>query len=149
MSRLQAPRGTHVALRVTDIEATIAWYEDFIPLRLLDRRTDDAGHGAWLGHPEPAEHPFVLVVAQFFPERDPYAGATTEILAPFSHLGIELPTRADVDAIATRGEETGCLAFPPSQLPAPIGYICTPSDPDGNLVELSFDQGISSRLAPD
>lgn len=138
----ESARWTHVALRVADIDATIAWYEEFTPLALLERRSDEDGYGAWLGHPEPSDHPFVLVVAQFFPDRDPFAPHPIAALAPFNHLGIEVPTREDVDEIAARGEAVGCLSFAPTQMPDPIGYICMLSDPDGNLVEFSHDQGV-------
>ena len=30
----------------------------------------------------------------------------------------------------------------PIQMPPPVGYICMLSDPDGNRVEYSFDQGV-------
>jgi hypothetical protein len=29
-------------------------------------------------------------------------------------------------------------------MPAPIGYICAATDPDGNVVEFSYDQGVYS-----
>jgi len=134
-------RWTHVALRVTDIDATIEWYTTFTPLELLERRADDDGFGAWLGHPDP-DSPFILVVAQFLPDRDPFAGAPTNTLQPFSHLGIELPAKDDVDEVARRGEAAGCLAMPAKQMPDPIGYICMLRDPDGNMVEFSYDQGV-------
>lgn len=140
--RPMTARWTHLALRVKDIDATIAWYLEFTPLELLDRRQDDDGYGAWLGHREHGEHPFVLVLAQFFEGHDPFAPAPIAKLAPFNHFGIELPTKDDVDAIAARGDAAGCLAFPPKQMPDPIGYICMLQDPDGNLVEYSFDQGV-------
>jgi lactoylglutathione lyase len=140
--RPRAARWTHVALRVSDIDATIAWYLEFTPLELLDRRQDDDGYGAWLGHREVGEHPFVLVLAQFFPDRDPFAPHPIAKLAPFNHIGIELPERADVDDVAARGEAAGCLVFPAKQMPDPIGYICMLQDPDGNLVEFSYDQGV-------
>ena len=35
-----APRWTHIALRVKDIDASIAWYTEFTPMELLDRRSD-------------------------------------------------------------------------------------------------------------
>ena len=139
-------RWTHVALRVDDIDATIAWYERMTPLRLVDRRQDDMGFGAWLGMPGETTHPFILVVAQFFPETDPYADAPKVVLAPFAHLGIELPTKEAVDEIAARGEAEGCLAYPPTMMPAPIGYICMLSDPDGNRVEFSWDQGVYATV---
>ena len=31
-------------------------------------------------------------------------------------------------------------------MPAPIGYICMLKDPDGNMVEFSWDQGVYATL---
>ena len=136
------PRWTHVALRVSDIDASIDFYRTYTTLELLDRRQDEGGFGAWLGHSDQKEFPFILVLAQFFPQTDPFAGTPIAKLAPFNHLGIELPTRSAVDEMAARGERDGCLAMPARQLPDPIGYICVLEDPDGNLVEFSHDQGV-------
>jgi catechol 2,3-dioxygenase-like lactoylglutathione lyase family enzyme len=139
-------RWTHVALRVDDIDATIGWYTSMTPLELIDKRQDDMGFGAWLGMPGETNNPFILVVAQFFPETDPFKDAPKEVLAPFAHLGVELPSKADVDEIAERGEAAGCLAMPPTMMPPPIGYICMLRDPDGNTVEFSWDQGVYATL---
>ena len=139
-------RWTHVALRVDDIDATIAWYTDFTPLELIDKREDEQGYGAWLGMPGETDNPFILVVAQFFEGRDPFADAPHTVLAPFAHLGIELPEQTDVDEVAERGRAAGCLAMPPTMMPPPIGYICMLTDPDGNTVEFSWDQGVYATL---
>ncbi len=139
-------RWTHIALQVGDIDATIAWYEEFTPLELVERRADDDGFGAWLGMPGPTNNPFILVVVQFLPDKNPFADTPLATLTPFAHLGIELPTRADVDALAERAAEAGCLVMPPTKLPAPIGYITTLQDPDGNMVEFSWDQGVYAAL---
>jgi len=136
------PRWTHIALRVKDIEATIAWYTEFTPLEVLDRREDEAGYGAWLGMPDSYESPFILVIAQFFPEMDPFKDAPMTTLGPFAHLGMELPTKEAVEEIADRGSTAGCLGMPPTMMPPPIGYICMLRDPDGNTVEFSWDQGV-------
>jgi catechol 2,3-dioxygenase-like lactoylglutathione lyase family enzyme len=103
------------------------------------------GHGAWLGQPESADNPFILVVAQFFPETDPFKGSPQEVLSPFAHLGVELPSRDDIDEVAARAEADGRLAMPPTEMPPPIGYICSVRDPDGNLVEFSYDQGVYAK----
>lgn len=141
------PRWTHMALRVHDIEATIAWYLEFTPLELIDRREDEAGYGAWLGMPGKTDNPFILVIAQFFPEMDPFKDAPIAVLAPFAHFGMELPNKDDIDAIAVRGDGAGCLAMPPTMMPPPIGYITMLRDPDGNMVEFSWDQGVYATLA--
>jgi catechol 2,3-dioxygenase-like lactoylglutathione lyase family enzyme len=138
-------RWTHIALRVGDIDASIAWYEQFTPLELLDRRQDEFGFGAWLGQPDSPDKPFILVLAQFLPATDPFAGHPKEVLAPFAHIGIELPERADIDDIAARAEAAGCLAMEARDMPDPIGYICMLRDPDGNMVEFSHDQGVYAK----
>ena len=144
--RPTSSRWTHIALRVSDIDATIAWYQRFTALELLDKREDDDGYGAWLGHPDTGEFPFVLVLAQFFEGHDPFAATPLAKMAPFNHIGIELPEKSDVDDIAARADADGCLAMPAQQMPDPIGYICMLEDPDGNLVEFSFDQGVYAKV---
>jgi catechol 2,3-dioxygenase-like lactoylglutathione lyase family enzyme len=140
------PRWTHLALRVSDLDATIDWYQAYTPLTLIDRREDAAGLGAWLGMDGETNNPFLLVLSQFFEDHDPYAGTPAATLTPFAHLGIEVPTRAEVDNIAARAETAGCLELAPTQLAPPIGYITMVRDPDGNLVEFSWDQGVYATL---
>jgi len=135
------PRWTHIALQVADIEASIAFYAAHTPLELLDQREDANGFGAWLGHREQAEAPFILVLAQFFPGKGPYGDLPSRI-GPFGHLGIELESRAAVDAAAASAEASGCLQAPAVDLPPPIGYVCMVNDPDGNTIEFSHNQGV-------
>jgi lactoylglutathione lyase len=140
------PRWTHMALRVSNIDETIAFYTDFTPMELINRREDTQGYGAWLGHTDSPETPFVLVVAQFFPETDPFKNAPIAKLAPFAHIGIEMTTRQEVDDVAEKAKSAGVLAMPPTDMPQPIGYICMVSDPDGNMVEFSHDQAVYDTM---
>lgn len=135
------PRWTHIALRVDDIDRSIAWYEQYTPLVVLDRSKDEYGSGAWLADPQDASNPFVLVLSQFNPETDPFGFAPPTVLGPFAHFGIELTSREAVDEIARQAKAEGALTFPPTQMQPPIGYICFVEDPDGNTIEFSFDQG--------
>jgi catechol 2,3-dioxygenase-like lactoylglutathione lyase family enzyme len=136
-------RFTHLALPCHDIDATIAWYEQFTPLRLLERREDSDGLGAWMGQPDMVDKPFIIVLVSFFGDQPKGPRPT---LTPFAHLGMELPTQAAVDDIAARGRTAGCLTWEPQQLPAPIGYVCALTDPDGNVVEFSYDQGVYEKV---
>lgn len=135
------PRWTHIALRVRDIDASIAFYTSHTPLELLDRREDANGYGAWLGHRDNPDAPFILVLAQFLEGKDPF-GSPPAVLGPFAHLGIELESRDAVDAAAAVAEAGGFLQAPPVDLPPPIGYVCMVHDPDGNTIEFSHDQGV-------
>jgi lactoylglutathione lyase len=139
---LAQPRWTHVALPCADIDTSVDWYTRHTPLVVLDRREDADGKNAWLTHDGQADNPFVLVLVMFYANE----GTPQPQLAPFAHLGIELPARADVDVMADRGREEGCLAWEPVDLPAPVGYVCALHDPDGNVVEFSHDQGVHAKV---
>ncbi len=134
---------THMALPVKSVDATVEWYEKHTHLRVLKRREDDDGKNAWLADPEEKDRAFVLVVGEFFAGKDPFAPQPHHPLGPFAHIGIELPTREAVDAVAELGRESGCLALGPMQFPKEdVGYICFLKDPDGNTIEFSYDQGV-------
>ena len=135
-------RWTHIALPCTDMDKTIDWYTRFTPLELLDRREDADGYGAWLGHPDQGDKPFILVLVSFFRDQDK---GPQPIMAPFAHIGMEVTSREEVEEIARRGEAEGCLAWPPTLMPPPIGYICALKDPDGNMIEFSYDQGVYAK----
>ncbi len=139
------PFWTHLALHVKDIDKTIAWYEKFTHLSLLARGEDVRGYNAWIGDSSIPDAPFVLVLAQFFEGKDPFAPAEHAVLGPFAHIGIELPSKEMVDEAAEKGREAGCLAYGPAQMTKQVGYICFLKDPDGNIVEFSFDQGIYEK----
>lgn len=135
-------RWTHIALPSSNIDASIAWYEKHTPLRLLDRREDADGFGAWLGHPDNGDRPFILVLVSF--HKDAASGPLTT-MAPFAHIGIEVTSRTEIDEVARLAESEGCLVWPPTQMPPPIGYICALKDPDGNVIEFSYDQGVYAK----
>lgn len=142
------PRWTHVALPVSDIEASIIFYTRVTPLVVVARFHDEASgnNSAWLSNEGQGQTPFVLVLAQFSAEDGKryglVGGEPIATLAPFAHIGIELPQREDVDAVAELGRELGCLRLPPKQLAAHVGYICALTDPDGNVIEFSHDQKV-------
>lgn len=139
---LSEPRFTHIALPVNDVTASVEWYERYTPLRAIDLRHDSDGEAAWLCHPEPAEHPFIIVLVSM----SSTSGSAPRQLGPFGHLGIELPTRDAVDAMAVLGRADGCLEWEAAQWPQPVGYVCALADPDGNVVEFSYDQGVYAKV---
>jgi len=135
-------RWTHVALPVQDLDASIAFYTSYTPLVVIETFADDAGRSAWLGHDGSTDSPFVLVLVMFNEDRD----APHPVLGPFAHIGIEVPTRHELEGIADRARSGGCLLWEPRDLPAPVGYVCALSDPDGNVIEISHDQGVYAAV---
>lgn len=147
---LTEPRWTHVALPVTDLERAIEFYTSLTPLVVVARNKDENGNGVWLSNDKQVETPFVLVLAEFIPEMagrfgiEP--GKPHPTLAPFAHIGIELPNKEDVDAVAERAREMGVLEWEPRMMPEHIGYICSARDPDGNVVEFSWNQKVYTKI---
>ncbi len=138
MTRLTAPRWTHIALPSVDIDRSIDWYTEFTPLVVLERFEDPMGKSAWLSHDGQVDPPFVLVLVMFYKDQ----GREQPQLAPFAHIGIEVPTAEALDEIAGRARAAGCLAMEPQHIPAPVGYVCMLADPDGNRIEISHDQAV-------
>jgi lactoylglutathione lyase len=136
--RLTEARWTHVALPSGDLEASIEFYTTMTPLVVVERFANEEGESAWLSNDKQAESPFVLVLVQFFKDK----GGKLGLLQPFAHIGIEVPNREDVDAIAEKAREAGNLHWEPRQMDAHVGYICALKDPDGNVVEISHDQKV-------
>jgi len=136
------PRWTHIALPSGDLDASVAWYTEFTPLVVLDRREDADGQAAWLCHEGQVDNPFVLVLVMFWKDR----GKPAPVMTPFAHIGIEVPARADVDALADRARAAGCLTWEPTDLAPPIGYVCAIADPDGNVIEISHNQGVYAKV---
>ena len=147
---LTQPRWTHVALPCSNIDKSIEFYTTITPLVVVARNDDANGRGVWLSNEKQVESPFVLVLAEFPPELAKQFGQTPgepiATLAPFAHIGIELPHREDVDAVADKARAVGALEWEPRQMAPHIGYICSVRDPDGNIVEFSHDQKVFTTV---
>lgn len=137
-TRLTEARWTHVALPCGDLDASIDFYTSMTPLVVVERFQDADGESAWLSNDKQAETPFVLVLVSFTKDK----GGKLGLLHPFAHLGMEVPERGDVDAIAEKARAAGVLHWEPQDMPGPVGYICALKDPDGNVIEISHNQKV-------
>ncbi|MES2818172.1 MAG: VOC family protein [Pseudomonadota bacterium] len=126
------PTLTHIALHVPDLDACIAFYEDFCALRVIHQRAGKGSRIVWMAEPG-NEQRFIFVLMPGGQYRQPAAD-------DYSHLGFALSSRAAVDAIAARAQAVGCLLWPPREEPYPVGYYCGVRDPAGSAVEFSFGQ---------
>lgn len=140
--RLTEARWTHVALPTGNLDAAIDFYTSLTPLVVVERFADADGESVWLSNDKQAETPFVLVLVSFNKDK----GGQLGLLHPFAHIGIEVPTRSDVDAIADKARQMGNLHWEPRDMGGQVGYICALKDPDGNVVEISHDQRVFSSV---
>jgi lactoylglutathione lyase len=148
--QLATPRWTHVAIPVSDIDRSIEFYTSLTPLVVVARNQDESGRGAWLSNDKQADSPFVLVLVELAPAVGQnfgrQSGRPGPTLAPFAHIGIELPQKQDVDAIAEQARKLGVLSWEPCQMAEHIGYICAAKDPDGNVIEFSWNQQVYAKI---
>jgi len=126
------PTLTHLALHVPDLDACIAFYERFCGMHVFHERAGKGSRIVWMAEPG-KERDFIFVIMP---------GGQDRALAgnDYSHFGFALASRAEVDAIADRARQAGCLIWEPRDEPYPVGYYCGVRDPAGNYVEFSYGQ---------
>ncbi len=126
-----APRWTHVVLKVSDLDVSIAFYRRFCALEVV-RDGRPSGHTVWLSPARRVEGPPAFVLVLYL----------TPVDFRLDHLGFQCAAREDIDRIADEGRELGILAEPPFDGGGDIGYVTMLRDPDGHLVEFTHGQPI-------
>ena len=124
---------THVALPVTDLEASLAFYGRYARMRVVHRRKDavTGSEVAWISDGTRA---FVIVLIT--------ADRVDQPLAPLSHLGVGCESRSEVDRLCAEAREEGVLRLGPLDAGYPVGYWAFLSDPDGHTLEIAYGQEV-------
>jgi catechol 2,3-dioxygenase-like lactoylglutathione lyase family enzyme len=130
------PRLTHVALRVKDLDRSVAFYRKYAGLFVVHERQEEGTRVVWLS--EKAEDPEFVFVLIPMPH-------TEEERPGVHHFGFSLASRADVDAVAATARADGVLRDGPRDAGPVVGYFCIVEDPDRNWLEFSFGQPINPR----
>jgi catechol 2,3-dioxygenase-like lactoylglutathione lyase family enzyme len=130
---------THVALPVTDVDASAAFYERFAGMRVVHRRVDGTGDGAvgvvWLSD---LTRPFVVVLIQT---------DVTHVLGGWAHLGVAVASRDVLDRRISEARAAGIAVEGPFDSGPPVGYWAILPDPDGHHLELAFGQEVGAAVA--
>lgn len=125
---------THVALPVSNLDASIAFYAQYARMQVVHRRTD-AETGANVAWISDRTRPFVIVLIEVPKVDNP--------LLPFAHLGVGCESRDEVDRLCEQARSEGCLHLGPTDSGYPIGYWAFIADPDGHTLEVSFGQEVA------
>lgn len=130
---------THVALTVTDLDRSLAFYEHFADMAVVHRRADpDTGDAvAWITD---RTRPFVIVLIQTAHPSHPLGG--------YGHLGVAVDSRTEVDRRVAAAREAGHEVLGPTDHGPPVGYWAIIADPDGHNLELSHGQEVGFTVAP-
>jgi len=128
---------THIALTVTDVDRSIAFYTKYARMRVVHRRTDgESGRTvAWISD---GTRPFAIVLITTSPVH--------AVLSPWTHLGVACADRADVDRLCDEARREGVLIDGPSDSGPPVGYWAFLRDPDGHTLELSYGQEVEHTV---
>jgi catechol 2,3-dioxygenase-like lactoylglutathione lyase family enzyme len=125
---------THVALPVSNLDASIAFYAKYARMQVVHRRTD-AETGTEVAWISDRTRPFVVVLIEVPKVEHP--------LLPFAHLGVGCASRDEVDRLCEQAQSEGCLRFGPLDSGYPVGYWALIADPDDHTLEVSFGQEIA------
>ena len=119
---------THVALPVTDLAQTLAFYARYAQMRVVHQRPG----AVWISD---QTRPFVIVLLETPSVEFP--------LRPFAHLGVGCASREEVDRLCALAREEQCLVEGPKDYGPPVGYWAFLRDPDGHTLEIAFGQEVA------
>ena len=128
---------THVALPVTDPDASVAFYERYAAMKVVHRRRDEAAATSvvWLSD---LTRPFVIVLVE--------SARVDGGLGGFAHLGVACASRDEVDRHCDAARAEGRTVVGPLDSGPPVGYWAFIADPDGHNLELSHGQEVALTI---
>lgn len=129
---------THIALPVTQMAASVAFYAKYAAMRVVHRRIDpaDGREVTWLSD---GTRPFVIVLIG--------AERVASPLLPMAHLGVGCASRTEVDRLVAEARAEGRAVWGPTDSPPPVGYWALISDPDNHTLEVSHGQEVALAVA--
>lgn len=125
---------THIALPVTDVDRSVAFYARYARMEVVHRRSDAATGSdvAWISD---RTRPFVIVLIGL-PQVD-------SPLRPLAHLGVGCASREELERLCAEARAEGALQAGPVDASYPVGYWAFLRDPDGHTLELSHGQEVA------
>ncbi len=137
---------THVALLVSALEASLAFYAKYARMAVVHERTD-AASGARVAGITDLTRPFAIVLVQAPPSVPARLVKLVGKLVPgLQHLGVGCASRAEVDRLCAEARRDRCLRSGPTDSAYPVGYWAFINDPDGHILEVSFGQEVGLTI---
>lgn len=121
---------THVALPVSDMDASLEFYREFADMEAVHQRGEPGERVAWISDRTRA---FVVVLLE---------RTVDHRLGGWGHLGVGVGSRAEVDDGLAGAAAAGFEALGPFDSGPPVGYWGIIADPDGHNLELAYGQEV-------
>ena len=143
MAHVTQPRMHHIALTVTDVTASVPWYEEVFGVRFLMDVPHQGGVGKLLMN---ETHDLMIVLHEHDTNN---GGLFAETATGLDHVGFVVPTRVDLEAwqshLDTNGVARSSVADKPlTQSPIAdenYGSVLVFRDPDNIQLELFSPPG--------
>jgi catechol 2,3-dioxygenase-like lactoylglutathione lyase family enzyme len=124
------PEWHHVLFKVKDADLSIRFYSDFLGMGAVQHQRDgDGKRWVWMRFSENPYAPLFVFVEE--PQ-----GKTPTGAHPL--FGFRLPDLKPVEEISAKAKAENCLVEAAAYGGHTRGYFCQISDPDGNLLEFSY-----------
>jgi len=126
---------THIALEVSDLDASLDFYQRYADMHPVHHRTSSDGiRVAWT-----TDHtrPFIIVLLEV-----PPIDHGTHPLGGWNHLGIGVDSRDEVDRRMATAVAEGRVTAGPHDSGPPAGYYGIIVDPDGHNLEIAYGQQV-------
>ncbi len=128
MPPVSIPNLHHIALTVTDLDASIAWYERVFGIAYQMDGPHEGGVGKLLADPE--WRMIIVLHRHDANQRERFAETRTGL----DHVGLGVPSRADLEAWQAHLQELGVVQSPIAD--TPYGSILVFRDPDNIQLEM-------------
>ena len=136
---------SHLAIPVTDVEASIKFHEKYTQMKVVKRRENPIN--VWLAD---GIRPFQIALLDADPEdvtdydrtgpTDYHNAKLVHPIVKSAHIGFTCRSCDEVKRIAEMAKEEGILEHGPCEEGWPGGYCAYVTDPNGHSIEFSYNQ---------
>ena len=127
------PEWHHILFKVKDADLSIRFYSEYLGMgAVFDQRDGDGKRWVWMRFSDNPYAPLLGFIEE--PQWKATAGASSSLQS----LSFRLPDLKPVEEISAKAKKDNCLAEAAHYGGHMKGYFCVLSDPDGNLLEFSY-----------
>lgn len=127
------PEWHHILFKVKDADLSIHFYSEYLGMGAVsDQRDGDGKRWVWMRFSENPYAPLFVFTEETHLKSVPGAQAVLPTLS------FRLTDLKPVEEISAKAKKDNCLVEPAGYGGHIRGYFCVVSDPDGNLLEFSY-----------